>query len=148
MKDEYQQLKNIFRQIANRVEKRADSLTEIKKLEKSKKTTRIGIEGWLKVEAAKALTVENIKHLRNKGADLVVEINGNLIEIELKAMSNFDVTDGSFKKKQADNYLYLCNADDKNKCKNLENIRNWEVVDSHTFNDGVGEWILFMMKHK
>ena len=56
--------KNIFRLVAERVKDRSDSL-----LHTSKKFPRSGIEGWLKVEAARALG-ESVKKLKNRGPDI------------------------------------------------------------------------------
>ena len=142
-----EQLKKIFQQIARRIEKRKDSLTTIKKLEKNSTTKGMGIEGWLKVETAKALG-DKIKKIQNRGPDIILEDNGTIFEIELKGMSNFSITENSLNKNpQADIYLYLCGCD-TNKWKELLKFKTWKLVDKRIFNDGVGEWILFMVKHE
>jgi hypothetical protein len=145
-----EQLKSIFQQIASRLESRRDSLSEIKKLENSSNGSKgMGIEGWLQVEAVKALG-EKIKKVQNRGPDLIIDDNGKKFDIELKGMSNFSVTDNSFKAHQADTYLFLCDFDgnQEKKLERLKNIKKWKLIDYRKFNDGVGDWILFMMKFK
>ena len=48
---------------------------------------------------------------------------------------------------KGDIYLFLCDCDG-DKWKNLENFKTWELVEHRIFNDGVGDWILFMLKLK
>jgi len=73
----------IFEPVKKRVTGRADSLSEIRRL-----CANSGIEGWLKVEAVKALSCM-VKSVNNQGPDLTLT-DGT--QIELKGATNFDVT--------------------------------------------------------
>jgi len=72
---------NMLHKVTARIKERKDSLEPFLELTKGK-----GIEAWLKVEAVKALGLQVVKDVKNKGPDLIIQFsNEPESKIELKA---------------------------------------------------------------
>lgn len=130
--------KDIFKPVAERIRKRADSLKNIKKF------PRTGIEGWFKVEIIAALD-QRVCRLQNKGPDLLLDDD---TEIEIKAATDF-------------NKVYLFDPIRKYGCPCLflgdgrkpesltENVtEHFEIVAYEIISDGMNDWLLGLIKPK
>ena len=129
--------KEILKKVAKRIEERRDSLKEVKRF------LRMGIEGWLKVEAIAALG-DKIKEVRNRGVDLVLE-DGR--EIELKAATDFNL---GYIKEGAVKYqalcLFLADGTDKENIRKLRSEKTIKVLGIKIFKDNGNKWIIGLIK--
>lgn len=129
--------KRIFDVVAGRVKEKRESLRELKRFQK------MGIEGWLKVEAITALR-DKIKKVRNRGPDLVLK---NDIEIELKAATDFSpkyIIEGATKYQKL--CLFLGDGSDRENIEKLRSEEAIEVVNAEIFRDNGNEWIIGMIR--
>ena len=125
--------KEIFHIVAKRVIAKRESLRELKRFQK------MGIEGWLKVEAIAALG-DKVHKVRNRGPDLVLEDN---IEIELKAATDFNpkyIIEGATKYQTL--CLFLGDGSDRNNIEKLRSEEAIKVVSAKIFGDNGNEWII------
>jgi len=137
--------KEIFVLVADHVKRRKESLREIKRFKNT------GIEGWLKVETIAALQ-DDVTELDEMdiSPDLVVEVHGNKLEIELKAATDFNT---GYIKNGATRYasertfcLFLGDGSDKEKIEELLSDSDIEVVSRETFRDNGNKWIIGLIK--
>ena len=129
--------KEIFDIVARRVIARKESLRELKRFQK------MGIEGWLKVEAIAALG-DKVKKVRNRGPDLILEDN---TKIELKAATDLSpkyIVEGATKYQTP--CLFLGDGSDRDNIEKLRSEEAIEVVCEETFRDNGSEWIIGMIK--
>jgi hypothetical protein len=123
-----------FRLVAERVKDRRDSLLSVTRFR------RLGIEGWFKVEAVRALG-NRMKRLHNHGPDL--ELVDELF-IELKAGTDFNPSWISEALKYASThqrfgclFLYSGNI---STC--VEQLKHWTMLDHEKFSVETDEWII------
>jgi len=122
----------IFKPVAERIRERASSLSEIHRFH------CCGIEGWLKVEAIKALS-GMVKSVNNRGPDITLT-DGT--QIELKGATNFDAASirrGCLKDDAP--CLFLADGSNPKKVKNIENEKV-EVKASQIISDGPNNWMV------
>jgi hypothetical protein len=96
-------IREICEPIFHRVEDRRESLSGLHRF------PRLGIEGWLKVEAAAALG-SRVEQIRNNGPDLFVRYGDTIVMIELKAATDLNASylrDGATKYASAIGCLFL-----------------------------------------
>lgn len=129
--------KEIFDIVARRVKEKSESLREAKRHKK------MGLEGWLKVEAIAALGGK-VRKVRNRGPDLVLE---NDMKIELKAATDFNL---EYIKEGATKYQTLClflgDGSDRENIGKLKSEEAIEVVSAETFRDNGNEWVVGMIR--
>jgi hypothetical protein len=71
--------KDILEPVAKRIKDRAESLRGVKQFVRQHPKTKIGIEGWLKVETIEALSgMVTLSRIMNKSMDLVFQGEENL----------------------------------------------------------------------
>jgi hypothetical protein len=130
--------KDIFKPVAERIRKRADSLKNIKKF------PRTGIEGWFKVEIIAALD-QRVFRLQNKGPDLLLDDD---TEIEIKAATDFNKV-YLFDPIRKYGCLCLFLGDGKNPELLTENVtEHFEFVAYEIISDGMNDWLLGLIKPK
>jgi hypothetical protein len=78
-------IQEICEPIFHRVKDRRESLSGLHRF------LRLGIEGWLKVEAAAALG-SRVEQIRSNGPDLVVRYGDTIVMIELKAATDLNAS--------------------------------------------------------
>jgi hypothetical protein len=125
-----------FRLVAERVKDRRDSLLSLTRFH------HLGIEGWLKVEAVRALE-NRIKRLHNHAPDL--ELVDELF-IELKAGTDFNRTWISDALKYASRYqrfgcLFLYSGNISTCVEQLK-LKHWTMLDHEKFSVETDEWII------
>ncbi len=130
----YQELGELFKKISERIENNSDSL------QYCKICNNMGLEGWLKVETIRALE-NKVKKVCGKGADLILDVNNEEIKVELKGMSNFDISYIKKGFKQAEVVLFLADGNKKKFLKLGRGINSRY----NFFTDGKNEWVISMM---
>jgi hypothetical protein len=143
--------KDILEPVAKRIKDRAESLRGVKQFARQHPKTKIGIEGWLKVETVAALSEQvKLSRIMNKSMDLVFQGEENL-HLELKAATNLApdwiCKDGTLKYKCP--CLFLGDGSSAE-----TEITSWktkydiEVIGYETFFDPENRWVIKIITPK
>jgi len=123
------------------MKERKDSLRNMKRFPNA------GIEGWLKVEVV-AVLGDKVRALQNKGPDLLLEDGTKKgMGLELKASTNFARTyylEPLYKYRVP--CLFLSGDGTGRTGFPTTDQDDFEVVDCKVFSDGLGEWIIGLVK--
>jgi hypothetical protein len=148
-------VRDVFEPVAQRVESRRDSLTELHRFNARQVGSGIGLEAWFKVEVVKALG-KLVKRICNKGPDLELADDDLTVMIELKASTdlNTSLKKGSGSPGEAvtkychmPNFagcLFLGDGSEDSKINQLSKD-GVELLASQKIHDGVGTWIVGLL---
>ena len=128
---------DVFEPVLKRVKLRIDSVQNIRRF------SRVGIEGWFKVEIVAALGLK-VASIKNKGPDLELQ-DGTFIE--LKAATSFEKgwIISPLQKYDDTSVLFLVGESDPTKViNNKDGV--YEIVGLEVISDGMNEWLLGMVK--
>ena len=132
--------------VARRVKSRRDSLTEFHRPE----FRTVGLEGWFKVEAVKALG-KLVKRISSRGPDLELADGDSKVMIELKGAPDLNLSylrDGATKYcgPEYPNFagcLFLADGSDDSRTKKLS--KGDFELQYRTIKDGEGTWIVGLL---
>ncbi len=131
---------DIFLFVADHIKRSKKSLRLIKNYKNS------GIEGWFKVETIAALQ-DCVKEVRDNSPELVVVVHEKMMEIGLKAATDFNPYQIKLAAVQHKTpCLFLADGSSKEKIEELLSDKDIEVVSRATFRDNGNKWIMGMIK--